>query len=56
MADESRIVVIYDGECVFCASFARLLRLRETFGAIRLIDARQENDPVVTEARKRAPQ
>lgn len=49
-----RIVVVYDGECVFCANFARLLRLRETFGAIRLIDARREADPVVLEARRRA--
>ncbi|WP_296474400.1 thiol-disulfide oxidoreductase DCC family protein [Roseinatronobacter sp.] len=31
--------IIYDGECPFCASYVRLLRLRESH-AVRLIDAR----------------
>jgi predicted DCC family thiol-disulfide oxidoreductase YuxK len=32
--------LIYDGECLFCSRYARLVRLRETVGALRLIDAR----------------
>ncbi|WP_342358658.1 DCC1-like thiol-disulfide oxidoreductase family protein [Terrarubrum flagellatum] len=54
MASEARVVVIYDGECVFCANFARLLRLRENFGAVRLINARNDDDPRVAEARRHA--
>jgi predicted DCC family thiol-disulfide oxidoreductase YuxK len=32
--------LIYDGECPFCSRFARLTKLRETVGSLRLIDAR----------------
>lgn len=35
-------VLIYDGECPFCANYVRLLRLRETFPHLQLVDARQE--------------
>jgi predicted DCC family thiol-disulfide oxidoreductase YuxK len=37
-ADEN--VLIYDGDCPFCANYVRLLRLRGAVGPIRLIDAR----------------
>lgn len=33
-------MLVYDGECPFCSSFARLARLRATVGEVRLIDAR----------------
>ncbi len=32
--------IIYDGDCPFCQQFARLIRLRETAGPVRLINAR----------------
>jgi len=32
--------LIYDGECPFCSRYARLTRLRETIGSLRLVDAR----------------
>ena len=34
-------VILYDGECPFCTSFAKLVRLRETVGAVRIVDARK---------------
>lgn len=37
-------LIIYDGDCVFCQNFARLLRLRETVGPVDLLDARS-GDP-----------
>ena len=39
-------LVIYDGECIFCRNFARLIRLRETVGPVELLDARS-GDPRV---------
>src|SRR3954469_10770652 len=33
-------LVVYDGECIFCRNFARLLRLRESVGPVELLDAR----------------
>ena len=33
--------IIYDGDCPFCSSYVRLLRLRETFGDVELINARE---------------
>lgn len=41
--------LIYDGECPFCSRYARLTRLRETVGPLRLINAR-ENAPEVEAA------
>ena len=32
--------LIYDGECPFCCRYARLIRLRDTVGNLRLINAR----------------
>jgi predicted DCC family thiol-disulfide oxidoreductase YuxK len=32
--------LIYDGECPFCSRYARLTRLREAVGGLRLINAR----------------
>ena len=38
--------LIYDGECPFCSRYARLTRLRETVGPLRLIDARDRTPEV----------
>jgi predicted DCC family thiol-disulfide oxidoreductase YuxK len=38
--------LIYDGECPFCSRFARLTRLREAVGPLRLIDAREPSSEV----------
>lgn len=35
------VVIIYDGECPFCSSYVRLMRLREAVGSVDLVDARQ---------------
>jgi predicted DCC family thiol-disulfide oxidoreductase YuxK len=44
--------IIYDGECIFCQNYVRLVRLREAIGPVRLIDARGD-DPIVTEYRRK---
>jgi predicted DCC family thiol-disulfide oxidoreductase YuxK len=46
MSDEAALIV-YDGECILCQSYARLLRLRETVGKVDLVDARS-SDPRVS--------
>lgn len=45
MTDQS-LEVIYDGECPVCASWMRMVRLRERIGRVELIDARA-GDPRV---------
>ena len=37
----SETVIVYDGECPFCTGFARLVRLRERVGPVRIVDARE---------------
>ncbi|MDA0782664.1 MAG: DCC1-like thiol-disulfide oxidoreductase family protein [Rickettsiales bacterium] len=32
--------IVYDGECPFCSRYVRLLRLKETGGVVKIIDAR----------------
>lgn len=39
-------LIIYDGDCVFCQNYVRLVRLKEAVGPVDLVDARSE-DPRV---------
>jgi predicted DCC family thiol-disulfide oxidoreductase YuxK len=39
-------VIVYDGDCVFCANYVRFLRLKEAIGPVELLDARS-GDPRV---------
>jgi predicted DCC family thiol-disulfide oxidoreductase YuxK len=50
MSDESALI-IYDGECIFCQNYARLVRLKESVGAVDLVDARS-GDPRVARYRR----
>jgi predicted DCC family thiol-disulfide oxidoreductase YuxK len=36
------LTIIYDGECPFCASYARLYALRANAGEVSMIDARAD--------------
>ena len=45
------ITIVYDGECPFCASYVKLLRLRDAAGPVRLVDARSD-DPAVQRVRE----
>lgn len=36
------LVVIYDGDCIFCANYMKLMRLRDAVGEVRLLDARKD--------------
>jgi predicted DCC family thiol-disulfide oxidoreductase YuxK len=39
-APDADMLVIYDGQCVFCSAYVRLLRLREAVGRVELLDGR----------------
>jgi|ERR1700730_13212274 predicted DCC family thiol-disulfide oxidoreductase YuxK len=41
---KTRVRLIYDGACIFCDAYVRLLSLREAVGPVELIDARS-GDP-----------
>ena len=43
--------IVYDGQCPFCSRYVQLVRLRETLGRVRLIDARK-GGPEVQEVRQ----
>lgn len=45
------ITIVYDGQCPFCSQYVKMVRLREAFGEVRLVDARS-NDPEAREARR----
>ncbi|MGE0119957.1 MAG: thiol-disulfide oxidoreductase DCC family protein [Dongiaceae bacterium] len=36
-------LIVYDGDCIFCQNYVRLLRLRETVGPVELVDARSDD-------------
>ncbi|MBN9288130.1 MAG: DUF393 domain-containing protein [Gammaproteobacteria bacterium] len=37
------VYIIYDGDCPFCSNCAKALRIKETIGSLKLINAREEN-------------
>jgi predicted DCC family thiol-disulfide oxidoreductase YuxK len=39
-------LIVYDGDCVFCNNYVRLLRLKQSIGSVELLDARS-GDPRV---------
>ena len=43
-AHRPRVTIYYDGECPLCSNYTKMLRLRETAGEVRVIDARR--DPI----------
>ena len=46
------VVLVYDGACPFCAAAARIVRIRESVGALSIVNAREAEDaPVMAEIR-----
>ena len=41
--------IIYDGECPFCQAYVKMLRLKQAFGEVHLISARERENPVVAD-------
>lgn len=35
------ILLVYDRECPFCEHYVRMVRIRETVGTLRIVDARE---------------
>ena len=52
MSSAPPALVVYDGECIFCRNFARLLRLRESVGPVELLDARSGDPRVIAYQRQ----
>lgn len=40
------ISIVYDGLCPFCSAYAHMLRLKESAGPVRLLDAREDAELV----------
>jgi predicted DCC family thiol-disulfide oxidoreductase YuxK len=47
---DGEAVIVYDGQCPFCSKYVELVRLRESLGKVKLINAR-EGGAVVDEIR-----
>lgn len=47
------VTIVYDGECPFCSRYVAMLRLRDAFGAVALVSARDDDHPAAREARSR---
>jgi predicted DCC family thiol-disulfide oxidoreductase YuxK len=47
------MTIVYDGYCPFCRNYVRMLRLREAVGSVRLVNARNCDDLVVRDLKKR---
>lgn len=49
---DQSVTIVYDGECPLCSRYVAMVRLREAFGRVDLVDARSD-DPMAIEACKR---
>jgi predicted DCC family thiol-disulfide oxidoreductase YuxK len=49
--EEPEVLIVYDGQCPFCSRYVKLVRLRESLGQVRLVDAR-EGGPIVEELQR----
>jgi predicted DCC family thiol-disulfide oxidoreductase YuxK len=38
-----RALIVYDGECIFCQNYVRMIKLRESVGTVDLVDARSDD-------------
>jgi len=43
---QDRALIVYDGLCIYCSRYTRLLRLRDSVGTVEFLDARSD-DPRV---------
>ena len=39
--DQKKVYVVYDGQCPFCTTYCKLVKIREAVGEIELVDARE---------------
>lgn len=47
----TEVLIVYDGQCPFCSRYVKLVRLRESLGQVRLVNAR-EGGPIVEELQR----
>ncbi len=52
MIEEQEFLLIYDGDCPFCTHFSKLVRINESIGELKLINAR-DNSAVKSEITSR---
>jgi len=50
-SEQPEVLIVYDGQCPFCSRYVKLVRLRESLGQVRLVNAR-EGGPLVDELRR----
>ena len=46
MTTQKKITLVYDGACPFCSAYVHLLRLKDAFDEVILIDARHPHIPL----------
>jgi predicted DCC family thiol-disulfide oxidoreductase YuxK len=44
-------IVVYDGDCPFCSTYVRMVRLSRATGPVTLVDARKAGHPVLDRIR-----
>lgn len=54
LAERTGVWLLYDGECPMCRSVAHVVRIRQRYGTLHLIDAREaRQDPLYIEVTRR---
>ena len=49
--ETAEVLIVYDGQCPFCSRYVKLVRLRESLGEVRPVNAR-EGGPIVEELQR----
>ena len=41
----NKATIVYDGLCIYCNNYVKMLRLKDSIGSVSLIDARSDDPP-----------
>jgi predicted DCC family thiol-disulfide oxidoreductase YuxK len=52
-SDRSGVWFVYDGDCPLCSTAAHALKIRQRYGALHLVNARDRDDPLLLEINRR---
>ncbi len=42
-SEPANATIVYDGDCIFCNNYAKLVNLRKTVGPVDMVDARSDS-------------
>lgn len=52
-AEKCQVLIVYDGDCPLCSAFARLYKIKESVGSLKIINAREADSEIIDQINAR---